>query len=210
MDMRCGRHAETRDGGALVRWAVGLAGRSLRAMHEECWGWDERAMLRELKVRAGTPPRARTHAGRAADSPPQSDAALLLVVRRGGGEPVAFCHFRFDVELGDAVLYLYEMHVEAAWRGAGLGRRMMAALRRIAREAGMDRVLLTVRAPSLARLSPSLPRSLTHSLASAAQAFVANAGARAFYARIGFGVDRTCPSKHGRPECKYRIMSIEP
>ena len=39
-----------KDGPAVLRWAVDLAGRTLREMHEECWGWDEKAMLKELKV----------------------------------------------------------------------------------------------------------------------------------------------------------------
>ena len=73
---------------------------------------------------------------------PQSSAALLLVVRHtahdgaqlrvgeastsnvgaGPGAPAAYCHFRFDIEFGEAVLYLYEMHVEPEWQGTGLGR----------------------------------------------------------------------------------------
>ena len=204
-----------KDGPAVLRWAVDLAGRTLREMHEECWGWDEKAMLKELKVstrkktiptlsghltlrsrrrrtltriirptlpvhvyrraRRGIACHARSHTHTQTHlSVPwryvlrlQSSAALLLVVRHtahdgaqlrvgeastsnvgaGPGAPAAYCHFRFDIEFGEAVLYLYEMHVEPEWQGTGLGGRMMAALKSIARESGMGRILLTVRLP---------------------------------------------------------------
>ena len=40
------------------------------------------------------------------------------------------------------------------------------------------------------------------------QAFVANEKALGFYRHTGFEIDKTCPSKHGQPECKYRLMSL--
>ena len=163
----------------MLRWAVDLAERTVGAMHADCWGWDERSMLKELQspaalllVVSATPSQ-----GKRCSSPPSRSSPS------SSSEDVAYCHFRFDTECGDAVLYLYEMHVEPQWQGFGLGRAMMNALLALAKHTVMNRVLLTV--------------------------FVANTAASAFYAHLGFAVDKTCPSMHGQAdECKYRIMSL--
>ena len=167
----------------MLRWAMELAERTVGAMHADCWGWDERAMLKELKAPAAlllvvsapsTPP---IGSSCCPPPPPPSSSPSSETA------DVAYCHFRFDTECGDAVLYLYEMHVEPQWQGFGLGRMMMNALCALAKHAAMDRVLLTV--------------------------FVANTAAAAFYAHLGFAVDKTCPSVHGQAdECKYRILSL--
>lgn len=47
------------------------------------WGWKEREKREELR----------------------DDRAWYLIARESGAGPVAFSHFRFDVECGDEVLY---------------------------------------------------------------------------------------------------------
>merc|ERR1712059_198881 len=43
-------------------------------------------------------------------------------------EPVAFCHFRFDMDYDDDVLYCYEIQLEQSMRRKGLGRFLMKVL----------------------------------------------------------------------------------
>jgi ribosomal protein S18 acetylase RimI-like enzyme len=83
----------------------------------------------------------------------------------------AFVHFRFehDDEEGPtcAVLYVYEIQIDEAYRRHGLGRWLMGIAEAIAAGEGMAKVLLTV--------------------------FKANRGAMQFYEKLGYGVDETSP-----------------
>ena len=81
------------------------------------WGWDAAGKRSELA----------------------HDDARFVLVRGGGGAIQAFAHFRFDVNDEDyasrAVLYVRELQVAEPFRGAGLGRRVMGLLQRVARGA---------------------------------------------------------------------------
>jgi GNAT superfamily N-acetyltransferase len=84
------------------------------------------------------------------------------------GAPLAFVSLRFEAEGDEAVLYVYELQVEGAAQGAGLGRLLMAAAEREARRHGMARVMLTV--------------------------FQGNAAARAMYLKLGYVRDEGSPA----------------
>ncbi len=109
------------------------------------WGWDAAAKQSELA---------------------HDDARFVLV--RGGGSVQAFAHFRFSANDEDyasrAVVYVWELQVVETFQGAGLGRRVMGLLQRVAEGFQLDCVMLTV--------------------------FKSNARALAFYMdKLGYAVD---------------------
>ena len=65
----------------------------------------------------------------------------------GGGSGPAlkgFVHFRFVVDQGVAVVYVYELQVDVGARGKGLGSRLMALMEKLAHRHGLSGVVLTV------------------------------------------------------------------
>lgn len=78
------------------------------------------------------------------------------LVARAGERIMGFGIMRYGVEAAHLDLFA----VDRAWQGQGLGRRLLEWLERPARVAGLARILLEVRAD--------------------------NAGARAFYERLGY------------------------
>ncbi|KAK1999125.1 acetyltransferase [Colletotrichum falcatum] len=85
-----------------------------------------------------------------------------------GGRICGFTSLMPTFEEGEAVIYCYEIHLEEELRGTGMGRGLMDRLVRVAESIpGVEKVMLTC--------------------------FVANAGARAFYERLGFERDAVSP-----------------
>ncbi|EFN54697.1 hypothetical protein CHLNCDRAFT_24426 [Chlorella variabilis] len=105
---------------AMVDWALDLTRHHMSALYEACpdWGWSDARKRGELA----------------------DPAARHLVL----GQPVAFVHFRFEEEEGEAVLYCYEIQVAAAVQGKGLGRFLMQLLELVGRKSGVARLMLTV------------------------------------------------------------------
>ncbi|NXA57523.1 NAA40 acetyltransferase, partial [Nothocercus julius] len=69
---------------ATVDWAFELTKTNMQTLYEQSeWGWKDREKREELT----------------------DDRAWYLLARDDGSGPVAFSHFRFDVECGDEVLY---------------------------------------------------------------------------------------------------------
>ncbi|BGP36798.1 hypothetical protein JCM10449v2_000700 [Rhodotorula kratochvilovae] len=103
--------------------------------------------------------------------------------------PLGCCIFRFDTEetasedddeLCD-VAYCYELQVEAATQGKGVGRVLMDALDRLARAFKMDKTMLTV--------------------------FKANRPAILFYEKLGYTEDEIDPGTFGVEDVEYWILS---
>ncbi|KAI5371040.1 putative GNAT domain, acyl-CoA N-acyltransferase, N-alpha-acetyltransferase 40 [Septoria linicola] len=65
------------------------------------------------------------------------------------------------------VLYVYEIHLNASLRGSGIGKNLMTLVEDMAKKVGVDKVMLTC--------------------------FKSNHKARAFYERLGYGVDVCSP-----------------
>ncbi|XP_042295072.1 N-alpha-acetyltransferase 40 isoform X4 [Sceloporus undulatus] len=126
------------------------------------WGWKDREKRDEMA----------------------DDRAWYLIALEDGSLPVAFSHFRFDVECGDEVLYCYEVQLESNVRRKGLGKFLIQILQLVANGTQMKKVMLTV--------------------------FKHNHGAYQFFKEaLQFEIDDTSPSMSGccGDDCSYEILS---
>ncbi|CAF3768929.1 unnamed protein product [Adineta steineri] len=57
---------------------------------------------------------------------------------------LGFAHFRFDMDFGKRVLYLYELQVNMKYQGQGFGRSMIEQLKILCQKTQMSKVVLTV------------------------------------------------------------------
>ncbi|XP_030034072.1 N-alpha-acetyltransferase 40 isoform X2 [Manduca sexta] len=142
----------------VLKWAIDLTERNMKSLYETCaWGWN-----RDRKVEEMT-----------------EDHAWYLIAKKKNGSPLAFSHFRFDMDFGEPVLYCYEVQVEAEGRRRGLGQRVLNVLEKLAHATRMRYVRLTV---------------LTH-----------NPAASAFFKACGYITDETSPPKE--EAAHYEILS---
>ncbi|KAK2168379.1 hypothetical protein LSH36_17g06030 [Paralvinella palmiformis] len=72
------------------------------------------------------------------------ERAWYLIARDETDKPVAFVHFRFDVDFDFEVLYCYEIQLIQAVRRKGLGKFLMQILELLAHKAQMKKVMCTV------------------------------------------------------------------
>ncbi|XP_058639586.1 N-alpha-acetyltransferase 40 isoform X1 [Onychostoma macrolepis] len=146
-----------------VEWAYELTRANMQTLYEQSeWGWKEREKREEMK----------------------DERAWYLLARDADSTPLAFSHFRFDVECGDEVLYCYEVQLESKVRRKGLGKFLIQILQLIANSTQMKKVMLTV--------------------------FKHNHGAYQFFREaLQFEIDETSPSMTGccGEDCSYEILS---
>ena len=137
--------------------------------YEASWGWSDKGKRSELK---------------------ESNALFLLAyvvdpeTKTRQSQPIAFSHFRFDYEALKKTneLYMYEIHLEEAWRGQGLGKFMMQTLEFLGIKFGMDYLMMTV--------------------------FKANDKAMHFYMdNLKYKIDSTSPSKNLEFEEPHELLS---
>nr|XP_031546679.1 N-alpha-acetyltransferase 40 isoform X1 [Vicugna pacos]XP_031546680.1 N-alpha-acetyltransferase 40 isoform X1 [Vicugna pacos]XP_031546681.1 N-alpha-acetyltransferase 40 isoform X1 [Vicugna pacos]XP_031546682.1 N-alpha-acetyltransferase 40 isoform X1 [Vicugna pacos] len=108
---------------ATVDWAFDLTKTNMQTMYEQSeWGWKDREKREEMT----------------------DDRAWYLIAWENSSVPVAFSHFRFDVECGDEVLYCYEVQLESKVRRKGLGKFLIQILQLMANSTQMKKVMLTV------------------------------------------------------------------
>jgi len=129
-------------------------------------------------------------------TPPSSDTGGSSSAGGGGGmvedgaaaaadTAAGFLSFTLSVEAGEAVLYVYELHLRAWARGCGAGAWLLGVAEGVGRRVGVAKAMLTV--------------------------FATNARAEALYRRRGYEEDWISPavprtrSGAGRPE--YFILS---
>merc|ERR1712142_610953 len=74
----------------------------------------------------------------------REDAAWYLLARTSEGTPVAFSHYRYDMDYDDEVVYCYEIQVEKGYRRKGLGRFMMKVLELLMIKANMLKLMATI------------------------------------------------------------------
>ncbi|CAH0400416.1 unnamed protein product [Chilo suppressalis] len=142
----------------ILQWAIDLTERNMKKLYETCaWGWNKEKKVEEMT----------------------DDNAFYLIAKAKNGSPLAFSHFRFDLDFGEPVLYCYEVQVEAEGRRRGLGQRVLKILERLAHGTRMRYVRLT---------------ALTH-----------NPAAAAFFRACGYNLDETSPPKE--EAAHYEILS---
>lgn len=126
------------------------------------WGWTDHEKHEEL-----------THTG-----------ARHLIARDGSSnEIVGFAHYRFLVEAGVAVIYVWEIQLAPSAQRKGLGKHLMQLCELFGRKWGMSKIMLTV--------------------------FKANKSAMTFYReKLGYAIDDISPSVCEPDEdCTYEILS---
>jgi len=57
---------------------------------------------------------------------------------------IAFTHFRFDIDYGNRVLYLYELQINMKYQGQGLGKWIIQQLKILCQKTQMSKIVLTV------------------------------------------------------------------
>lgn len=85
---------------------------------------------------------ARFATGYRTSGPVAAEPGSTYVVATSDGEPVAYGGLRPQPAVGPGVVELKRMWVHAAWRGAGLGTRMLRHLEALALAGGADRIVL--------------------------------------------------------------------
>lgn len=68
----------------------------------------------------------------------------LIAFNEEDDKPVGFVHFRFEYDQNEYIIYIYELHVEEAFRNKGLGRFLTQAVEFIGLKNGVELVLLTL------------------------------------------------------------------
>lgn len=69
-------------------------------------------------------------------------ARYLLI--RSTNHLIAFTHFRFDMDYGSRVIYLYELQVNRNFHGQGLGKWIIKQLQHLGQQTQMSKIVLTV------------------------------------------------------------------
>lgn len=106
-----------------LMWAFELTRFYMAAVYDECgWGWRDKDKLNELK----------------------EDESTFLIARDENSAPVAFVHFRFDLDYGLPVVYCYEIHLEKEVQRKGLGVFLMQILQLLAIKNCLFKVVATV------------------------------------------------------------------
>jgi len=109
------------------------------------------------------------------------DTAWYLIAFNAEGTPLAFSHFRFDMDYDIPVLYCYELQLEVECRRKGLGRFMLQILELLAFKANLTKVVLTV--------------------------FLHNPNSIKFFKSLGYKVDESSPVQTLVEEFDYEILS---
>lgn len=105
------------------KWVWELEEKNMKKSYEDCdIGWKPKEKHEEM----------------------MDDRSCYLVARhRSSSIPVAFSHYRFDVDFAEPVLYCYELQLEKQVQRKGLGKFMMQILELMAFKNNMSKVVLT-------------------------------------------------------------------
>lgn len=107
----------------VIDWAFNLTKKNMKMLYDHSdLKWRDREKREELT----------------------DEMAWYLLARNEEGYPVAFIHFRFDLDDNIEVLYCYEIQLEKDVRRKGLGKFMMQILELLAFQSQMKKVILTV------------------------------------------------------------------
>ena len=74
----------------------------------------------------------------------REDMAWILLAKTQDGAPVAFSHFRYQMNDDDEVLYCYDLQVMETYRRKGLGKFMMKVLEMLMIKADMLKIMCII------------------------------------------------------------------
>jgi len=143
-------------------WIVDLTERNMKEMYTKSeWGWNGDVKKKELL----------------------EDAAWYLIAKDADTDvPVAFSHYRYDMDHDDDVLYCYEIQLEECVRRKGLGKFMMKVLELMMLKSDLLKIMLTV--------------------------FKHNEVASKFFKEVlKYEIDETCPYDTVYEQFDYEILS---
>ncbi|XP_054759077.1 N-alpha-acetyltransferase 40-like [Lytechinus pictus] len=107
----------------VTDWVLSLVKTNMQSLYEDSdWGWKEREKKEELL----------------------DEQAQYLIARTADDQLVGFCHFRFDLDFEDEVIYCYEIQLTPEVRRKGLGKFLMQILELLAFRTKMKKVMVTV------------------------------------------------------------------
>ena len=113
---------------------------------------------------------------------PRNHRAFHLIAReKETNNPVAFCHYRFDLEDKIDIVYLYEIQLTPHAQGRGLGGKLLALVEDLGAHYGLQKIMLTVQ--------------------------TRNKRARNFYQKNGYKLDYTSPQGREAASCGFRVLS---
>ena len=139
-------------------WVVDLLKDNLYDLYSlSQWGWNESSKRKELL---------------------HKDSRFFIVTTDVGMD-IAYCHFRFDMDYGRSVIYLYEIQVNSNSRAKGIGSALLCLIETLGKKAKMELLVLTC--------------------------FKANLIARRFFEKHGLNMDKTNPPD--AEEKDYVILS---
>uniref|UniRef100_A0AAF5RVR6 N-alpha-acetyltransferase 40 n=1 Tax=Wuchereria bancrofti TaxID=6293 RepID=A0AAF5RVR6_WUCBA len=128
------------------QWIFQLFVVNMRAMYEiSQWGYDEVSKKQEF----------------------QATTSRYIIARNETNKPIAYLHYRFDIDFDSAVLYCYEIQVESEYQVKGIGSTLLSIAECLGKKMSMDKVMATV--------------------------FAFNGNSLAFFHKNGFSVDSSCP-----------------
>ncbi|XP_021353304.1 N-alpha-acetyltransferase 40-like isoform X1 [Mizuhopecten yessoensis] len=106
----------------MTDWVFDLTKKNMQKLYEESdWGWKDREKLEEMT----------------------EEKALYLIALDSESKPVAFTHFRFDMEWDEELVYCYELQVIDEYRRKGIGKFLIQILELLAYKTEMVKVMLT-------------------------------------------------------------------
>ncbi|CAG0920036.1 unnamed protein product [Notodromas monacha] len=104
-------------------WVFDLTRRNMMDLYNDShWGWNQKEKEQDMF----------------------HPDARYIIARDANQKPIGFVNFRFDMDYGLPVFYLYEIQLECGYHRFGLGRRLMAISELVAFSAKMMKVVLTV------------------------------------------------------------------
>uniref|UniRef100_A0A915CAB2 N-alpha-acetyltransferase 40 n=1 Tax=Parascaris univalens TaxID=6257 RepID=A0A915CAB2_PARUN len=142
----------------LFQWVFKLFVENMRSFYEmSLWGYDETSKKQELTA----------------------TTSRYIIVRNMNDTPIAYCHYRFDMDHDSAVVYCFEIQVEEKYQSQGIGTIMISMLESLGQKTSMEKIMATV--------------------------FAFNHKSLGFFHKVGFITDPTCPTADDQLD--YLILS---
>lgn len=139
-------------------WIFRLFSENMRLLYQiSHWGYDESTKRQELRA----------------------TTSRFIIAKNEEDRPVAFMHYRFEMDFDSAVLYCYEIQVESGYQTKGIGTALLSIAESLGKRMSMEKIMATI--------------------------FAFNGKSLAFFHKNGFSVDPSCPD--AGDDVDYLILS---